>query len=434
MLFRMTMLAAVAILAGCGSQPGATFGEKSLVSNTPVYRANRVLYMDPETAPAGSIVAGAKLLHPHEARDAKTAVRHGEPVTIIVNRAYVPLSVIDKEKNARLASLIGTSKTRDIAVLLDVGLTAGQDESFIAVWYQRDVPVDEVLSFQDLTVFSKDMWDSIQAPYFRMRIVDVAFERNTRTGELLSQIGDAGGQLVSLIGTPFAGVLTNIASRAAQLVLTNEKNKNLVDITFQLYGTANLDQAGGSPLGLFRRGGMIVTGQPFEETTAFWNKNLRYDYRLQRIYEQPGITRLVDAPYIMATVMTSETSVPNVVQRRSREITRVLTNPSAVTEDLQDTITKVTALGTSLRALQDREVFRKNPTKSSFRTFLTAADTNWPGITNTEKAWLLSYMRRVAGVVRATPAEYITWYTSCAASSPFNPDSQKFDVSGSCAE
>lgn len=418
------VLAGALVLASCGSKPGATFGEPALATNTPVYRANHILYLQPEAAPA----SGSKLLHPYEWTDKTYAVHHGEPVTIIVNRAYVPLSLTNSEKNARLASRVGTSRTRDIAVLLDVGLTAGQDEQFIAVWYQRDVPIDEVLSFQDLVVHSKDSWDSIYPPYFRMRIVDVAFERNTRTGELLKQIGDTGGQLVSLIGTPFAGALTGLATRAAQLVLTNEQNKNLLDVTFQLYGTANLDQAGGMPLGLFKRGGILITGQPFEETPAFWNKTLRYDYRQQRIYEGTGTTTMVDAPYVMATIMTSETSVPTVVQRRSREITRALTDRAAVTDDLQDTITKVAALNTSLLTLKARETFRKTPTKGGFSTFVTNASGNWTAISSAEQTWLLSYMRQVTGVIRATPAEYNTWYSNCAAGSRFDPDSQKFDT------
>ena len=79
-------------------------------------------------------------MEPHKYETDMEAVDNGDPVSIIVNRAYVPLTLTNSEQNGRLSTLLGGSKTRDIAVLIDFGAKAGDKEEFIAAWYKRDVP------------------------------------------------------------------------------------------------------------------------------------------------------------------------------------------------------------------------------------------------------------------------------------------------------
>ncbi|MFP3387041.1 hypothetical protein, partial [Tritonibacter sp. SIMBA_163] len=77
-------------------------------------------------------------VRPHEitAQDAlyQDAVANSDPVSIVVNRVVLPESLTETGP-----------ATRDIAVLLDFGAVAGQEEQTIAVWYQRAVPGDEPL-------------------------------------------------------------------------------------------------------------------------------------------------------------------------------------------------------------------------------------------------------------------------------------------------
>ena len=149
-------IALCGFLFGCGSQPQILFGDESLSVNTPVYRGNKIFYVEKFRDEEENSRRWSNLMEPHEYETDTEAVDNGDPVSIIVNRAYVPLTLTNSEQNGRLSTLLGGSKTPDIAVLIDFGAKAGEKEEFIAAWYQRDVPPDEPISFQDLIVYSQD--------------------------------------------------------------------------------------------------------------------------------------------------------------------------------------------------------------------------------------------------------------------------------------
>lgn len=432
MLRSITIFKALVIsflLVGCESAPTEITGDKALSINTPIYRANKVLYVDKLRADEANARRWADLIEPHEYTNTELAVKNGDPVTIIVNRAYLPTTLTDSSVNARKLDSFRSDKTRDVAVLLDLGLKAGADERFIAVWYQRDVPPDEPLSFQDLTVYSQDSWDSGLPPYFRIRVVDVTNERNTRTEELLNQVGNLSATLSSLFGSPVSGAAVNIAKRAAQLVLANEKNRGLIDFTFQTFGAAQIEEAGGVPLAQFKKGGLIVMGQPAGTDNQFWEQEFQYDYKLRRVQSR-GAGTDVSTPFVFATVVTTEAIIPNVVKRRSEQITRVLTSREEVRSGLSEAIQGSENLYWSLQLLQLRENFRKFPTKTSFETLLGSAASNWTKVPKPEQDWLLSAIRTTAAVNLATLAEYTAWLTRCGRMVPFDKERRKFDPVG----
>ncbi|MBT3659637.1 MAG: hypothetical protein HN540_07660 [Rhodospirillaceae bacterium] len=422
-------IALCGFLFGCGSQPQKLFGDESLSVNTPVYRGNKIFYGEKFRDEEENSRRWSNLMEPHEYETDTEAVDNGDPVSIIVNRAYVPLTLTNSEQNGRLSTLLGGSKTRDIAVLIDFGAKAGEKEEFIAAWYQRDVPPDEPLSFQYLIVYSQDSWDSRVPPYFRLRIVDVTNERNTRTGELLNQISGAGTTVASLIGSPLLAPVVNIATRAASLVLANEENRNLIDFTFNVFSTAQKGEAGGMPLGHFKAGGIVVLGQPFETDYTFWEDDFQYDFKLRRVQKLNEKANVVPAPFMIVTVMTAGAVVPNVVKRRSQRIAKVLSDRDAVRQELGDVIEDAGKLLKSLQTLEFREQFAKFPSKTSFNTMLNQLQVNWAGLPSGERNWLLSVVRSTTNINRSTVAEYVAWNTACAVDTPFSVEKREFDPS-----
>jgi hypothetical protein len=428
---RLTPLLLCCVLLGaCGSMPGAITGDAALAVNAPIYRANKIFYVEKMRADEGQPRRFSDLKEPQEYTDVADAVQNGDPVTIVVNRAYVPTTLTDAKRNRRLSTLIGRSDTRDIAVLLDFGGQAEQAEEFIAVWYERDVAPDQTLSFQDLVVYSQDSWDNRVPPYFRLRIVDVTNERNTRTGELLNQVRLASGSLASFVTSPVPGAAINIATRAAELVLTNEENRALVDYTFNLFSVAQIGEAGGMPLGQFKAGGIILMGQPFDEPNTFWEAAFQYDFRLRRVQLTGKPQETVAAPYLIATIMTADAVVPNVVKRRSQYIARVLTDRSAVRENLAEVIQDAGNLQRSLQTMSLREEFSRFPTKESFQVLIDSLSTNWDSLPDPERKWLLSVIRHTTGVGLASIGEYVDWYERCRDAIDFDDQARKFDVKG----
>jgi hypothetical protein len=408
------------LFSGCLSSD--TTGETSLLVTTPVYRANKIFYVLEPKKDEYNKIRYSDLVEPYEwvasPLERSSPVHNGEPVTIVVNRAYIP------------PDRIAPQRTRDIAVLLDIGMRTGQNEQFIAVWYQRGVPADEPLSFQDLVVYSEDSWDNRVPPYFRIRLVDVTTERNAATAEMLDQVAEFSGVLSSLTSSPLSGSIMSVGLRAARLVLANKKNRALIDYTFHLFSIAQRDEAGGMPLGLFRTGGFVIMGQPLGADSAFWASEFQYDHSLRRIQRQTD-GKPVGTPYLMATVMTAEAVIPTVVKRRSERIAEVLTDQKTVRTELSEVIRDAMSLQAALNALNMREKFCRFPSKESFKAFLDAVQSNWDKMPDPERNWLLSSLRIITQVDRATIEDYDEWYQACGKNTEFDPEARKFKVGGS---
>lgn len=437
-------VAAVASLWGCSSL-GAEI--ETLVSNTPVYNNNRVFYLEPIAAEpeTGSDPRYQKLLYSYEIpqSDRDASIKNGDPVAITISRAYVPFGY------TRQTTSIGGG-TRDIAVLLDVAAKPNQDGEYIAVWYQRNVPEGSELTFENLLVYSQDTWDNRVPPYFRLRLVDVSNERNTATGELLKLIGNSTDVTSSLFAGGI-GTSINAGVRAAELVLANQSNVNLLDFSFNLYSTAQIEQAGGMPLGAFRAGGMLLMGYPGAPSSsqnqrsasaprtadaemAFWEQSYTYDNRLRRTVHATERS-IVQAPYILATVIRADALVPNVVKERTIEITKKLTDPAEVSKDIQGLISDTQLLAYALQGYSEVEKFSRNPTRETFAKLVAqlektdAATTNDRGyFPDREKNWFFSILGNASGQRFGTFKLYGNWVLQCADHYDFNFELRRFVV------
>ncbi|KAF0143538.1 MAG: hypothetical protein FD153_478 [Rhodospirillaceae bacterium] len=425
----VALCAVVGVLTGCGSVGGALFGSESEVGNTATYNQAKVFYIDPQSD-GNSIRRFSDLKEPWADKTTTKAVKNSDPVTIVANKAYIPFSITSAAKRG-VADIIGNRWTRDITVLLDVGLRQGVDEEFIAIWYQRDVPADSVLDFSNLPLFSIDAWNSDVPPYFRMQIVDVRAERNTKTAGLLKQVNSVGSAAVSLAGTPAAGLFFSAGVAAAKLILANDRNRTLLDFTFNLYAPSQVNEAGGMPLGLFKKGGMVLLGMPRGAPDDYWDKAFEYDFQRERVRvkEKSDTADTADTPFLMTTVLTAETMVPNIVKRRSAAIVKILTNPEAtVQEDLSGTLEDAKALLQALEVLKARQDFRKFPTTSALQTLIGKANARGDDLKAAEKDFLLATLRNATGVSFSRFRDYADWYAKCKTNYELEDDQKKLSL------
>src|SRR4051812_10123003 len=202
-----SLLSGALLLSACGAEAPELIGDRALVVNAPLYRADKVFYIQPEADRRH-----ATLIEPFALTRSDDVVLNGDPVTIVVNKVYLPDSLTDAKP--RVGDAFTRKPSRDIAVLLDVGLKQGTDEQFIAVWYERGVLPGTPLSFENLPVFSQDAWNSDVPPYFRVRVVDVTTERDARTREFLTLASGVATGLSAFVATPAAGLAVSVGARA----------------------------------------------------------------------------------------------------------------------------------------------------------------------------------------------------------------------------
>lgn len=431
-MMRHILAAAAVLLGGCAERGVLSLTSKSAV-DAPVYAANKVLFLEPNVDAAGKLVNArrANLKDGYQLAETvrggalvgtRRSVKNRQPISILVSRAYLPATA--RTCNKRPSDALFSGKGRDIAVLLDLSTSADREE-FIAVWYERNVVPDQTLSFQDLLVYSSDAWDAKYPPYFRMRLVDVSSERDTAVGALLDQVRASSATITSLAGAPAAAPVLGVAALAARQVLAHEKNKSLVDFTFQLYGEHLLAEAGGVPLGVLQTGGMLVTAPPCEAGNAFWENDLQFDHRLNRIVRQNAVEPM---PYIFATVLTADLAVPQIVRTRSAEIMRRLTDPQIAQAEIEESLKDVTRLQGALEALNAREQFRRRASKDSFAQLVTGTAGNFDALDTTEKTFYLNAFFQVTGRAMNSATEYKGWMDNCSAGAKFNAEAARFEV------
>lgn len=447
-------LAGGVLLGGCTLRGELGLNDTSAV-RTPAYAANKVLFVNPPIvgkAPAGPPIPPrndemrtADLIEAHQvAADiaiGRTSLRRSvlnrQPVSIVINRAYVPTTLRQCAK--RLSDVFG--KRRDIVVLLETA-TATDKQEAVAVWYQQGVLLDDksaiaasqqetggprpdgTLNFQDLLVFSEDSWNSNFPPYFRMRLIDVSAERNTAVGALLEQVEGSTKAITGLLGVPNSPLI-GIAKLAAKQILGNEQNIPIIDFTFQLYGASMLDEAGGVPLGVLQTGGVVVTAPPCGEDNSYWNKKLSFDYTLNRIKEGNSVR---EQPYIFATILTSDLAVPSIVRTRSDAIMKRLTDPSVTADELLAARVDADRLTSALTVLAKREAFLRRPGKETFARLV--GDPTLKGLDESEKGFYLDTLYRVTHRNLPDIDAYIAWVTNCSALATFNAETGYYKEDG----
>lgn len=424
------------MLSGCGLLRGTIGLNDVSAVQAPAYSANKVLFLDPPSQPLPKDPDPGRFVPLSDtyelARKAnkdgdvglRRSVRNRQPLSIVISHAYLPASL--KTCAPRLSD-IAFGGGRDIAVLLDVA-GAVDSQEFIAVWYERDVKPGDLLNFQDLLVYSRDAWDSKFPPYFRLRLVDVSFERNTAVGGLLDKVRDSSKAIAGLAGSPEAGPIIGIAALAAKQVLAHENNIPLVDFTFQLYGASLLDEAGGVPLGVLQSGGVLVTAPPCVEgggvNNEYWTNKLQFDNRLNRIVSEDHTA--TDQPYISATILTADLSVPQIVRTRSDAILKRLTDPQVVQSELINARDDAEKLVTALNMLSTRESFRRRPSKAAFSALVQ--DVSTQTLDDVELGFFLDGFYQITGRNLPDVKSYQDWIANCSSAAEFKDEAGRFKV------
>lgn len=240
-----------------------------------------------------------------------------------------PLGVIIRE--VRLPA--GLKHKRDIAVILDV-VTAGEESvTSLVAFYQRDVPGGQMLNFQDLLVYYDPEWDGVTPPWFRVRILEVNSERNTRISNFLDECNKLTGGLAGVVPHP---VLPSVrtAIEAAKLVLGNRKNKVILDYQVQFYSRAQVIGAATDLMPL-RKGEWIVTGRARGENSSFWNNGFAVNVRTGRIHFANNNVPLADddpnfadVPYVSLALMSADAAIPKHILDRSQALLQLLDSPT----------------------------------------------------------------------------------------------------------
>jgi hypothetical protein len=81
----------------------------------------------------------------------------------------------------------------------------------------------------------------------------------------------------------------------------------------------------------------------------------------------------------------------------------------------------------SLKGLEAREVFARNPTSLNLSAFAFLSANSWNNLPHEDKVWWLGVLRSATGENFATALKYNEWITLCEESFPFLTDERRFD-------
>lgn len=344
LLVALFLLAAV-FLPACSTPPTLSGPDSYAVGTSSTYTENRVLYLD-DPVPGEPL---RNLLHPYQVLDRYRAtlsrdlqpgdfddlsgasvvlssqsqfLEHNDPLAVIVSGVWLPENMRGR---------------RDIAVLLDLETSSDSGPQSIVVFYQREVPGGQLLSFRDLLVYFDPLWDSAFAPHFRLRVLDVSSERNQRTRELLDRVSQSSSAVGALIPHPAVPGIA-LAIEAARQLIASRENSVLLDYTVQLYSRHQADLAGGADLGVLRSGSWLALGRPGGRGSDFWQAPLVIDRASGQVYQrsvsQTGteIGSPVMAPYFLISVSAADVQIPRAVLERSEDLRQLLRAPNSAAD------------------------------------------------------------------------------------------------------
>lgn len=342
-------LLVTALLLGCTNirQPG--FSDRDLyVVNTPEYPDNRVFYLKGET----SEIYETKLLNSFQvsAIDSGNDPTHGQPLSIIINSISLP-PALEKDKK---------ETTKDIAVILDISAkNQGQSQS-IVVWYQRGVFPGQSLNFANLLIFHQEVWDDQVPPLIRIRVMDVASERNLDTREALSEVSKYGGTVALALQNPALSQVIPIAARAASLILASGSNKMLLDYSVQFYKSSAERNVGAPYITPLKTGRFVLVGRTKSDISNgdFWKRSFMYDEMNGTILTENIEDRVMLASPVVSVIVNKESLiVPSLVAAKSAYLTTLLTD--AKIENLDQFKSDVNDFSKRSEALIGREKVRR---------------------------------------------------------------------------
>ncbi|WP_156331385.1 hypothetical protein [Pseudomonas kilonensis] len=294
------------LVAGCTAGSGFSERDRNVI-NTPDYFDNRVFYVSPNKENDVYKLSRSDTLSPDESSD----ISHGSPISVILDSVTLPRA--------------DSSRTMDIAIVIEVGASDNGTSTPIVAWYQRGVNPDQALNFSNLLLYFEPRWDARIAPLFHIRVIDVYAEKNQEARDALAQVSQL-SQSLSPIASGVNQAAFSLGVKAAGLILSNRDNRQLLDYTVQFYSSETINNSYGSDLTPLRRGRFILLSRPIDKisTSSYWNAfSGTFDPASKNVISQGQV---VASPTVTVTVSTAQTIVPVLVSSRSLYLQSLLSD------------------------------------------------------------------------------------------------------------
>lgn len=414
MLFVFTLI----VTAGCSNlrQPG--FSERDLyVINTPEYPDNRVFYLQGQT----NAQYETPLRNSFEISTANTQNDpvHGQPLSIIINSISLPLSPKEGDRE----------KPKDIAVILDISANNQGPSQSIVVWYQRGVFPGQSLNFANLLVFHQDVWDDQVPPLIRIRVMDVATERNLDTRDALSDVSKYGGTVALALQNPVLSQVVPIATRAASLILANNSNKMLIDYSVQFYKSSTERNVGTPYLTPLKTGRFVLIGREKNELSNldYWKRSFVYDEINGNIFTKTGSQKtLLSSPVVSVIVNKDDIIVPTLVAAKSAYLTSTLTN--AKIENLDQFKSDLTDFQKRSEALILREKVRRYRNTADLDEFIALINNTETPLPSDVKDSSVRFLSRITNCQSLSTTNLGDWWDENQDTATFDDNELKVNV------
>lgn len=360
--------------AGCSVAPDI----KDVASNTPAfYTENKLFYLadvDPLNRYSEPHVLLKDVYEIDPNTTSKVPFKAGDPMAVVLQGVRLPENL--------------PGGTRDIAVVLDVNISANNGLESLVAYYQRDVPPGQLLNFSNLLLYATQKLDPTVAPYFRVRILDVKAERNAQAQQLLDAAGKLNGEIAGLIPHPIIPAV-GVAIQAAGAILTNQQNQTLLDFQVQLYQAAQAEAAGDADLGRLYEGRWLVLGRQLGKDSSSWNQVMSLNRRSGQIVavnaakQVPPVNRAssqtatginpgndssseinLNVPYISIVLVKADLQVPSLVMDRSETFINLLSSPLGKS-DIEAFTTAVSGLTSSAKVYAIQRELNTDHSKQS---------------------------------------------------------------------
>jgi hypothetical protein len=332
-LNRLVSLATAPALWLCACTTDSPIGSERerYTVDTPLFADNRVFIV------CGQPTAGKTMMpvkHAYEAPPGSDCAKKdtefvaGDSINVIVSDVRLPS-----------AKAWGVT-SGDIAVVIDIFSASDGSGSSYVVWYQRSVTPNQNLNFSNLLIYHQDQWDNRIAPLIRIRVIDVAKERNQETLSALNEIQKNIGALSQLgvSSSVISSPIVQLASSAAKMVLAGRTNQSLLDYTVQFYPERISVAYPGTTLIPFRKGAYVLIGRDRKANGNLWLDNFCFDEKTAQIYTQQGYDcthpqEMVDSPYARLYTIPGNFRVQEIVAERAQYLTHLLSSGSTTDLD-----------------------------------------------------------------------------------------------------
>ncbi|WP_397453229.1 hypothetical protein [Pseudomonas sp. NA-150] len=405
----------IALLSGCSNikQPGVS--ERDLfVTNTPEYPDNRVFYLrgEPNERYETELLNSFQVATLDSSKDPV----HGQPLSIIINSISLPQTSSQYDKNT----------PQDIAVILDIlAKNQGQSQSIVA-WYQRGVVPGQSLNFANLLIFHQEVWDDQVPPLIRIRVMNVASEKNLDTRSALSDVSKYGGTVALSLQNPVLSQAIPIATRAASLVLANDSNKILLEYSVQFYKSSKERNVGAPYLTPLKTGRFVLVGRARGDIQNgdFWKRRFMYDEINGNIFSQQSATKtLLTSPVVSIIVNKEDLVVPSLVAAKSAYLTTLLTE--AKIENLDQFKSDVNDFGKRSEALVSREKVRRYRNTADLDEFIKLITNEEDPLPSDVRDSSIRFISRITGCPALSSTNLGSWWDANQNSATFDDNELK---------